>query len=140
MASGRRHFGSVRQRSSGRWQASYFHQGKRHAAPDTFKEKKDAQKWLSTVETDILRGGWIDPRAGRILFAEYATEWLTSRPDLRPRSVIVYQSLLKCHLIPAFGKLPIASVSPTQVRTWYAGLVAEKPGSPAPHTAYYGQF
>ena len=55
--------------------------------------------------------------------------WLDSRPDLRPRSVFVYKSLLKCHLIPAFGNLSIAEISPSQVRTWHASLISEKPGT-----------
>ena len=118
---GRRHFGSVRKRESGRWQAAYFHEGKRHAAPTTFAHKADAQAFLSLIEADIKRGGWVDPRAGQSLFADYAADWLASRPDLRPRSVIVYRSLLACHLLPAFGHLPIAEVTPAQVGGWVGG-------------------
>jgi integrase len=126
---GRRHFGSVRKRSSGRWQASYFHLGTRHHAPETFRTKADGLAWLSGVEVEIRRGGWVDPRGGMELFSTIAKSWLDSRPDLRPRSVLVYQSQLKCHLLPAFGHMPIAEISPSQVRTWYAKLVSEKPGT-----------
>ncbi len=129
MSGRRRHFGSVRERPSGRWEASYWHDGVRQLASETFTDKKSAQSWLSGIETDIRRGGWIDPQAGQILFSDFARGWLASRPDLRPRSVIVYQSLLDQHLIPAFGPLPISDVAPSQVRTWYARLVSEKPGA-----------
>jgi hypothetical protein len=37
----RRHFGSVRKRSSGRWQATYWHEGRLHSA-GTFAAKADA--------------------------------------------------------------------------------------------------
>ena len=43
--------------------------------------------------------------------------------------MLVYRSLLKCHLIPAFGHLRIAEVSPSQIRTWHARLVSDKPGA-----------
>jgi hypothetical protein len=43
----RRHFGSVRKLPSGRHQASYWHEGERHLAPDTFVGKTEAQAWLS---------------------------------------------------------------------------------------------
>ena len=131
---GRRQFGTIRKRPSGRWQAFYWHQGTKHYAPNTFTTKADASAFLDNVHTDITRGGWVDPRAGKVLFATYATEWLSARPDLRPRTVMQYESLLKCHLVPTFGKVPIADVTPSQVRTWHAALAAAKPG--AARTAY----
>jgi hypothetical protein len=121
---GRRHFGSVRKRSSGRWQASYFHLGTRHQAPETFATKAEALGWLAGVEVDIHRGGWVDEKGGRRLFADVANTWLDSRPDLASRSVLVYKSLLKCHLIPAFGHLRIAEISPSLIRTWHARLLS----------------
>lgn len=108
MAGRRRHFGSVRKRSSGRWQASYFHLGQRHNAPETFTTKAEALAWLSGVEVDIHRGGWVDEKGGRKVFADVASSWLESRPDLAPRTILQYESLLKCHLLPAFGHMPIA--------------------------------
>jgi integrase len=134
LMTGRRQFGTIRKRPSGRWQAFYWHQGTKHYAPNTFKTKADASAFLDNVHTDITRGGWVDPRAGKVLFAKYATEWLSSRPDLRPRTVMQYESLLKCHLIPVFGRAAIADVTPSQVRTWHAALSAAKPG--AARTAY----
>jgi integrase len=125
----RRHFGSVRKRASGRHEASYWYRGSRHTAPTTFATKADAQSWLSTVEADVQRGGWVDPRAGRITFAEYSEGWMGSRPDLRPRSRIAYQSLLKVHLNPAFGSKAIGDITSSEVRTWYARLKATRPGT-----------
>jgi hypothetical protein len=52
----RRHFGSVRKRASGRWQATYWHQGILHTGPNTFTTKGDALAWLSGMEVDIRRG------------------------------------------------------------------------------------
>lgn len=72
----------------------------------------------------------MDPHSGKVLFRDFANDWLASRPDLRPRSARQYRSLLDRHLIPTFGGQPIAEVSPSQVRTWYSGVVARKtPGA-----------
>ena len=68
----RRHFGSVRKLRSGRYQASYWHDVTRHIAPDTFTTKGEAYAWLSTVDTDILKGAWISPSAGTETFGDYA--------------------------------------------------------------------
>ena len=128
---GRSTFGSVRRLPSGLYQASYWHEGKRHTATHTFDTKADADAWLANERTAIGRGAWIDPGAGKVLFREYAEGWLSSRPDLRPRSTSLYRSLLDTHLLPAFGDTPIAKVTPSSVSAWYATLLAEKPGAAA---------
>lgn len=127
MGTRRRTFGSVRKRASGLWQARYWHDGKLHSA-GTFPTKAEASAKLSEVETDVRRGGWVDPRAGEITFERYSNAWLTGRTDLRPRSRHVYRSLLDRHLIPAFGHLSIGRLTPSHVRTWHAELVAKQPG------------
>jgi len=70
----------------------------------------------------------VDPDAGKVLFRDFAEEWLANRPDLRPRSVALYRSLLGVHLLPVFGETPIAKVKPESVSRWQAALVAVKPG------------
>jgi hypothetical protein len=119
---GRRQFGSVRKLASGRWQASYWHEGGRHVAPDTFHAKADANRWLSTVDADLARGGWVDPRAGRITFTDYAESWLTQRTDLRPRTSELYDLLLRLHLLPTLGGYSLARITPSIVRNWFAEL------------------
>ena len=47
----------------------------------------EALAWLSTTETDLLRGSWVAPNAGKVRFAAYAQEWLEAQRHLRPRTV-----------------------------------------------------
>jgi hypothetical protein len=82
----RRQFGSVRKLPSGRWQASYWHSGNRHIAPITFAFKADANAYLSSVETEVRRGLWIDPNGAQVLFADWAEEWTATTVDLRRTS------------------------------------------------------
>ena len=49
--SGRRHFGNVRKLPSGRYQASYWHEGERVIAEGTFPTKDDALAFLANAET-----------------------------------------------------------------------------------------
>jgi len=72
----RRYFGSTRKLPSGRWQASYWHEGARHIAPAPFKTKADALAHLANIETDLGRGGWINPAAGKVTLAKYTTDWI----------------------------------------------------------------
>jgi integrase len=127
----RRHFGSVRTLPSGRYQASYWFEGRRHVASRTFGTKTDARLFLDDVSTTLTRGDWIDPDAGRRNFAQYAQEWLVQRTELRPLSRDQYSSLITNHLNPAFGHMELARVSAGQVRSWHAQTVARRPGAAA---------
>jgi integrase len=121
----RREFGSVRKLPSGRWQASYWHEGARHTAEDTFATKSDAVAWLATAEADVVRGGWIDPRSGRIPLSTYANQWLQLRTDLRPRTRELYDYLLGRHILPYMGQLELSAITPSIVRRWFADLSSD---------------
>jgi integrase len=118
----RRHFGSVRKLPSGRYQVSYWHEGYRHAAPHTFVAKAEAQGFLSSVETDIQRGSWIDPRLGRVTLAAWSETWLSGRTDLRPATRAKYRYIIDRHLLPALGGCELTGLRPSLVRDWYMGL------------------
>src|ERR1035437_2807049 len=127
---GRRHFGSVRKRSSGRWQATYWHDGRLHTA-GTFAAKADALAYLSTMEADLRRGAWIDPRAGQITLKTYADEWLERRPDLAVRTRELYRHLLDRHILPALGNATLAGLAPSKIRGWHAGIAQSHPSTAA---------
>ena len=40
-------WGSADQLPSGNWRAMYWHEGRRHKAPHTFKNKTQARAWLA---------------------------------------------------------------------------------------------
>jgi len=131
MASRRRHFGSVHKLPSGRWQASYWHEVTRHTPSWTLKAKADALTWLATTEADIRRGVWVDPAGSRLLFGPYANAWLDQRHELRPRTVELYRSLLKRHLLSTFAQVPLAEITTAAVRAWHAGIGRHRPTTAA---------
>ncbi len=120
-------FGNVRKLPLRRYQASYWHDGARYVAPATFKAKADADAWLAGVRTDIGLGRWIDAGASKEGFGEYAICWLAHCHDLRPRTRELYESELRCHILPAFGKFNLDEVTAAKVRAWNAGIAANTP-------------
>jgi hypothetical protein len=83
MAGKRRRFGYVRKLPSGRYQASFITpSGARQAAPNTFRTKTDADRWLSKVEADLARGSWLNEELGREVFGNYARAWLRDHPKM----------------------------------------------------------
>ena len=127
MTKPRRHFGNVRKLPSGRWQAGYWHDGQRHVAANTFAAKADALAYLSNAETDLQRGQWVDPLAGKVSFSSYATDWLKGRGDLRDTTRAKYDYLLKRHILPTLGttSLSALALAPSRVRSWYQELATQ---------------
>jgi integrase len=126
----RRAFGSLRRLPSGRWQARYRDPtGRSHTAPQTFTTKPEAARYLAQVQTDLARGEWTDPRAGRVAFAEWAVRWQATTTNLRPNTKALHAYLLHRFLLPAFGSTTLADIDLMAVRAWLAGLEAQ-PVSP----------
>jgi integrase len=134
----RRTFGSIRTLPSGRYQARYTSlDGARHRAPRSFATKAEASQWLAKIETELARGTWTDPDAGRVSLGRYARGWVETRTNLRPHTVDLYESLLERHIVPALGDHAIGTLSAGTVRRWYARLVRESgPDSLTPAKSY----
>lgn len=112
----KRRFGSVRKLPSGRWQARYLDRtGQLVPAPLTFKRKGDADRYLATVETDLARGVFGDPRRGEITFAEWADIYLANTPK-RATTAARDAHVLRRHLLPAFGPMPLIAITRLDVR------------------------
>ena len=91
----------------------------------SFRTLRDAERHEREQRRALDRGDWIDPRHATVTFEDYAWRWLRQRSDLRARTVELYESLLRCHLLPTFGPLPVGKITPGGVRSWHAGLAAE---------------
>jgi len=115
--SGRRQFGAVRKRQSGKWEARY-----RDSAGQVhyryFMSANEADKFLATVHTDILRGDWIDPRQATRTVADLAEEWMRSKRNLRPRTDALYRTVLRVHILPVFGTMKLEAVTHEQLEKW----------------------
>ena len=52
-------------------------------------------------------------------------EWIAERPALRPRTVELYRSLLRRHVTPWLGDVPLGRLDTPLVREWRARLLEE---------------
>lgn len=124
------HFGTVRQRSSGRWQALYYFEGIQTSA-GTFKTKADAWAALALIEADSRRGVLGDPRSGRMSVEEYANRWLEQRSGLSTRTRELYAHVIENHIGPELGRVSLAALSASRVRSWNSQLAKEHAASSA---------
>ncbi len=121
-------FGSLRTLPSGRIQARYTGpDGLPHRAPFTFDTKLDAETWLATIRTDLVRGQWQPQGTTRpMTFADYSAAWLADRP-LKPRTQAHYRALLQQRLLPAFGPATLTGITPDAVRRWHSQMGTTRP-------------
>jgi integrase len=119
-----RRFGHIRKLPSGSYQASFISPatGKRVNAPNTFRTKTDASRWLTQVEADISRGAWLDENLGRQAFGEYARAYLRDNPKIGPRWRETCLRNLRLHMT-ALEEMPLIGITPPVVREWYAAAL-----------------
>ena len=93
----------------------------------TFRTLRDAERYGREQRAMFDRGSWIDPRGASLQFEQFARRWLSERPDLRPRTVELYESMFRRHILPTFGGLPLRRITPSVVRSWNAQLARKHP-------------
>lgn len=110
------------EKRNGRWRARVFPGGGRERSK-TFDRKSDAERWAVTQEADAARGQWIDPSLSRVTFASWAKTW---RSGLHRRETTLsrYDTVLRLHLLPRFGRMPLAHLSAADVQRMVAEDVA----------------
>lgn len=132
---GRRHFGSIRELKSGRYQARYKGpDGRMRPAEHTFKAKGDAQRYLSAVEVEMHGGTWTDPARRAVPFGTYADRWLRDR-TLAQSTRDLYERQLRLRVKPEFATVPVGRIHPEDVRSWHT-RVLEKDGPTQAQKAY----
>jgi hypothetical protein len=136
---GRRGWGRARKLPSGRWQASYVHDLVRHTAPDTFKERTDAEGWLADGRRLINQNVWTPPKVREaqrkmtgVTFGEYATTWIEDRP-IKASTKIEYERLLGGPLEP-LQPIELRQLNAETIRSWFAKLS----GTPRRRSHAYG--
>ncbi len=133
----KRHRGSIRKLSSGRYQVRYTGpDGLRRAMEQTFRTKSDAEAAWSLLSADLALGRWLAPEAARISVGEYASRWVKQRQHLADRTRELYSSLLRLHIAPYLGRVLVRDLNPMMVRKWRQDLVTKGVGESTQAKAY----
>jgi len=107
----------------------------REVASRTFTRKRDAQIWHDEQVRKLRMGDWIDPNRGKATVATVAADWLDARRSVKRRTHETDASNWRLHVEPAFGNLPVASVTPADVSAWL-GRLATSGCAPASMNRY----
>lgn len=125
---------SVSKRPDGRYRVRWREYPGAPERSRHFDRKRDADAFASTIGADIVRGAYVDPKAGRETVAAYAERWMSSqvwRASSRDRIMHVVES----RIVPRFGPMPLQAVRRSDVQGWVAGMVDDL--APSTVESYY---
>jgi integrase len=76
---------------------------------------------VAEVTTDLARGTYLDPRAGRITFMDYAESWRGIQQH-RPSTAVQVEGHLRRHVYPVIGSASLSALRPSTIQAWAKGL------------------
>jgi integrase len=104
-----------------RWYARYFDpDGQRHAK--AFDRRIDAQRFLSTIETSVITGNYVDPARGKITMSRMADKWLKTQGHLKPSTYARYEGIVEKWIKPRWGTTPLVKISHEDVAEWISTI------------------
>jgi len=117
--------GQIKQRSKGSYtiivDLPRDQTGKRQQQWLTIKgTKKEAEKRLAELMHQVDTGRFLKPDNKTV--GQYLEQWLEdyARVNVRPRTYERYQEIVEKHLIPALGSIPLTSLQPHHVQSYYS--------------------
>ena len=113
--------GGITKRPDGKWRARWREYPGAKEQSKHFPRRIDAEDHLAQVRADLLRGSYIDPRAGQTTFRDFAEEWRQIQTHRASTSHQV-ESYLRNHVYPVLGDKPLGGVRRTQIQAMVKGL------------------
>jgi len=139
--------GTIKSRSSGSYRIRYSLgrdpvSGKRRFGTATVRgSRKDAERELTRLLRTADTGEHVDP--SRMTVRHWLETWLDAiRSEISPKAYERYSEIVRCYLIPALGRFPLAKLAPIQIQNAYSawatgGRRDGKPGGLSPLTRRY---
>ena len=115
--------GGLYRRSDGRWEgrvtAGYSPEGKRQRRKVVARTKREAAERLELLKREVNAG--LSGEAARWTVADWLERWVKDEAaaTVRPRTLAVYEQILRTHLIPALGHHRLKKLEPSHIRAYF---------------------
>jgi integrase len=84
----------------------------------TFTRKADAGRFVLEMESEKLRGNWIDPRMADQPVAQWADEFLQLCRRLALKTQETYRRDLNAYIVPRFGAYRLGRLPADEIENW----------------------
>ncbi|WP_258359403.1 site-specific integrase [Moorella sulfitireducens (nom. illeg.)] len=122
--------GSIEKRGKNTWRIRYElprdpKTGKRRQGSRTVHgTKKDAEKVLRDILTQIDQGTHIEP--SDLPLEKFLNQWLQMhRANIRDKTFYRYEGIIRNHINPTLGKIPLSKLTPYHIQCLYTEKLAE---------------
>ncbi len=106
----------IEKRANNRYRVRYRDPSGRERSR-TFDRFNKARLFKATVEDELGRGLWVDPRAGKTTLRDFAS-LMAPRLNLRPSTRERLAGFLQSQILPAFGSFPLNKIDRLSVQMW----------------------
>lgn len=123
--------GTIRQRSDGRWEGR-FTVGR---DPGTGKQKqrsvygwsqKEVLERMQHIQVEVSDGIYIEP--SKLTVGQWANMWHDNfLGSVKPNTEAKYKSIIRTHIVPAFGKVKLSAITPPMIQQYYKKLLNSDP-------------
>jgi len=113
----------VRDVRDGRWLARWRDPSGRQCKK-SFRRRVDAERFLAEKVSEMSRGTYLDPTAGKLTVGAFASTWSSGLAHLKPSTAERYRAIVQCYVLPRWGSWPLASVSRSDIASWVGDLHA----------------
>ena len=92
-----------------------------------FKRKRDAENYLTSVESAKLHGAYIAPGDSLVKISTLGANWiLAHKGNVKPSTFHSDESAWRVHVEPKWGQRSVGTIRHTEVQTWVSNLAKEK--------------
>ena len=112
--------GSIYKRADGRWAATIdlgWQDGNRKRKTFYGQTRREVQEKLATAVRSHRQG--MPVTSDRITVGHHLNSWLVdaAKPAIGPRTFHSYAEIVRLHLLPGLGRIPIGKLTPQNVQT-----------------------
>jgi integrase len=124
---------SFEQRRGG-WCARVFlgrgEDGRQKKVAKVFRTKREAEAWARSVETKASTNSFVAP--SKLTVSAYLRGWLdsTARARVKPQTHESYATMMRLHVMPEIGSIPLDRLMLSHVDALYVRLTSAKKLSP----------
>ncbi|MCZ6739467.1 MAG: site-specific integrase [Actinobacteria bacterium] len=109
-----------------KWQVLFRDPTGKERSAGVYSTRVVADRKRRQVETDIDRGEWFDPTAGRLTtVGDFAPVWIQGRVDLKPSTKAGYEQILSARILPRYADVPVSALTHAELQAWVASMVDE---------------
>lgn len=111
--------------SGRRYRVQYRGSDHRQKAKRGFRTKREAERYLITIESQMLTGDFIDPAQSRATVNELGPNWLgVKRMKLKPSSYKLLDDAWRLYVEPRWGTTQLGAITHTDVQKWITEVSA----------------